>query len=96
MRGFFLSAGQGDWKFEKVVVVVVGGNFDNFFKTRKILTFCLWTGGENVSMQNISNKDRKSDFGTTRMPSKRFFFHFTKADKTNKTDDICFKCETRF
>ena len=23
-----------------------------------------------------------------------FFFHFLKADRTNKTDDICFKYET--
>ena len=62
-----------------------GGNIENFLKMHKILTPCLWTGGENVSMQNILNKDRNSDFGTTRMPSKSFFsFNLQKLIKRIK------------
>ena len=37
-------------------------------------------------MQNTSNKDRKSNFGSMRMASKGFllFFHITKAAETIK------------
>ena len=42
-----------------------------------------------------TDENRKSDLESARMASKAFFF-FSEADKTNKTDDICFKCENNF
>ena len=69
-----------------------GGYFDKFIKRRKILNLFFWTGGENVSILNVSNKAQNSDFGSTQLPRKGFFsFSLSKADKINKTDDISFK-----
>ena len=80
----FLSAGQG-------------GQFDKFLKRQKILTPLF-----EHQVRIFPCKIYRIRIGTISALSEClatdffFFFLFSKADKTNKIDDICFKCKTHF
>ena len=73
-----------------------GGNFENFLKRWNIFTSLSLNKGWEYFSKKYSTRIKTALSALRECEAKDFFFYFSKAVKTNETDDICFKCKTYF